>query len=118
MVDMDRAPCRPILIDNLKLVGNPSDLEGSLPSRSQFAGALRRGRHREDETTLLVWVNNSGRRRSSHLLVSQLQPLIENLYIGGGIIDGWEAQASCCTSGGRVGSRPVAIIEAENPCSS
>ena len=76
MINMDRAPHRPIFINHLIMVGNPSDSEGTFPSRSQFAGALRRSRHREDETSFLVWINNDGWRWSGHLLVGQFQPLV------------------------------------------
>ena len=89
VVYVDGSPCRTILINHLEWVRDSFDPEGSLPSRHQFFGALRRGRHREDETTLLIWVGGSGRRRSSHLLVGELQALLENLCIGGGFADGW-----------------------------
>ena len=69
MVNVNRAPHRPIFIDHLVVVGNPSDSERAFPSWSQFAGALRRSRHCINKTAFLVWIDNSGRRWGSHLLV-------------------------------------------------
>ena len=46
------------------------------------------GSHREDETPLLIGIGNDGRGWGSHLLVGQRQPLVDDLHIVGGIIDG------------------------------
>ena len=72
MVDVHCAPHRPIFINHLVMVRNPPNSVRSFPSRRQFVGALRRSRHREDETAFLVWIINVGRRWSGHLLVGQV----------------------------------------------
>ena len=54
--------------------------------------------------------------RGSHLLVSESEPLLDGFNVCCGVLGGaGEGLASEVRSGGSVGSRPVAIIEAENP---
>ena len=58
-----------------------------------------------------------GRRgwRGGHLLVSELEPLLDGLNVFCGVFGGWRGIASEARSGESVGSRPVAITETENP---
>ena len=61
----------------------------------------------------LVGVSGWRGRRCGHLLVSESEPLLYGFDVCGG-----EGLVSVVRSGGSVGSRPVAIMEAENPCGS
>ena len=69
MVDVYRTPHGSVLINDLIFVGDPPDTEKGFPTWSQLVKALRRGRHRVDEASFLIWVDNSGEGWGSHLLV-------------------------------------------------
>ena len=88
MVNVNRVPHGSILINHLIVVEDPFDMERAFPSWSQFAGTLRRSCHSINQAVFLIWVDNSWRRWGSHLLVGQFQPLSQDFYIVGGIING------------------------------
>ena len=88
MVDVNSSPYLSIFVNYLEIIGDPADSKRAFPVWGQLFSTLRSGRHREDETPLLIGVGDGGRRWGSHLLVGQLQPLVDDLHIVGGIIDG------------------------------
>ena len=88
MVDVNSSPYLSVFVNYLEIIGDPADSKRAFPACGQLISTLRRGRHREDETPLLIGVGDGGRRWGSHLLVGQLQPLVDDLHIVGGIIDG------------------------------
>ena len=69
VVDVHRPPHGPAFIKDLIFVGDPLGTEMTFPKWSQLIRVLRRGCHRVDEASFLVWIGNRGRRWGSHLLV-------------------------------------------------
>ena len=88
MVYVDGAFHSPILICHLVFIWDAADAVGPFPPRRQFVSAFRRGGEGKDETADLVGVSSWGSRRSGHLLVSELKPLLYGLDVRGGILSG------------------------------
>ena len=119
MVDVDGAFHISILVDHLVFIWDAADAVGSFPSQSQLGSVFRRSGKSEDEAADLVGFSSWGRRRSGHLLVSELKPLLDGLNVGGGVLSGggrigiqvevWGKRwlAACCNHGGRESVRFV-----------
>ena len=119
MVDVDGAIHISILVDHLAFIWGAADAIGPFPSRHQLGSAFQRSGKSEDEAADLVGVSSWGRRRSGHLLVSELKPLLDGLNLGGGVLSGggrigiqvevWRKRwlAACCNHGGRESVRFV-----------
>ena len=115
VVNVDGSPSQTIFIHHLIRVGDPLDHEWALPSWGQLVGTLGRSGEHEYEASLAVWVGSGRSWGWGHLLVGeQSRCLRASTYVAGSSRDG-EAQALLSRSGGKVGSLPLAIMEAEKP---
>ena len=61
----------------------------------------------------MVWVGGGRSWRGDHLLVGELEPLLDDLDISRSVLETGDGLVSEMRSGGRAGSRPIATIEAE-----
>ena len=94
---------------------DPFYQKGAFPPGCQLTCTLRRSGHHEDEIILVIWIDGHRSWRWGHLLVGEARRCLTiSTYETGSSREG-EAQASPSRSGGRAGSLPVAIIDAEKP---
>ena len=119
MIDVDGAFHISILVDHLVFIWDAADVVGPFPSRRQLGSAFWWSSQSEDEAAYLVGVSSWGRRRSGHLLVGELEPLLDGLNVGGGVLSGgrridiqvkvWRKRwlTACCNHGGRESVRFV-----------
>ena len=86
VVDVDCALQPTVFVNYLILVGYAADSIGSFPSGRQLGGSLRRGGECEDQTANLVGIGDGcgwGRR---HLLVGELESLLDGLNVTRGCL--------------------------------
>ena len=88
MVDVDGAFHISILVDHLVFIQDAADAVGPLLSRSELGGALWWSSQSENEASYLVGVSSWRRRRSGHLLVGELEPLLDGLDVYGWVLSG------------------------------
>ena len=89
MVDMDGVFYFAIFVNHLILVGYAPYMTGSFPLWCQLGGALWRGGEHEDQATDLIGVGSRHSWTDGHLLVGELEPLSNGLYVFCGVLGGW-----------------------------
>ena len=112
---MDRSLHSIIFVSHLIFVGYAADVIGSFPSGCQLGGSLCRGGECEDQAADVVGVGCGRGWGSGHLLVGELEPLLDGLDVTQGVLGGRRRPGIRGKVWGRAGSRPVEIIEAKNP---
>ena len=61
MVHMYSPPYLSVFVDYLVVIGDRTNAEWAFPPWRQLGSTLRRGSHRKDETSFMVWVGDRGR---------------------------------------------------------
>ena len=89
MVNVDCALQFTIFVNHLILVGYATHTIGSFPSRRQLRGTFWGCGEREDQATDLIEVGGRCGWRDGHLLMGELEPLSNGLYVIDGILEGW-----------------------------
>ena len=119
MVYVDGAFHFSILVYHPVFIWYAADAVRPFPPRRQLGSAFRRGGEGKDEAANLVGVSSWWSRRSGHLLVSELKPLLCCLNVCGGVLVGrgrigiqvevWRKHwlAACCNHEGRESVRFV-----------
>ena len=88
MVDVDDALHISILVDHLVFIWDVADEVGPFPSRHLLGSAFWRSSQSKIEAAYLVGVSSWRRQWSGHLLVGEVESLLDGLNVGGGVPSG------------------------------
>ena len=88
MINMDCSLQSIIFVSHLIFVGYAADAIGSFSSGCQLGGLLWRGGEHEDQAADVVGVGCGRGWVSGHLLVGELEPLLDGLDVTRGILGG------------------------------
>ena len=88
MVNVDCSLQSTVFVNHLALVWYAADAIGSFPSWCQLGGSFGRGGECEDQAANLVRIGGGCGWGSGHLLVSELELLLDGLDITWGVLNG------------------------------